>query len=136
MYQSSTMTDDSGDNASDDGSGSGGEYSEKPVEKMTFESKPGTIYSDIDVDAASFIVASNPLTKTHTWHPMPNNSIMWYTRGSYPELRSLRKHQRTKSFILSKTWRKSRYQIEGNLFAEDDDDDDDDDDDEEEEKEI
>jgi hypothetical protein len=66
------------------------EYDEKLIEVDSYESQPGTIYADIDKNQASFIVASNPLTKTHTWHPMPKNSIMWYTRGSLPELRLLR----------------------------------------------
>lgn len=122
MSQQSSVSTDDGDVTSDDASVNT-EYSEKPVETMTFESKPGTIYSDIDVNNASLIIASNPLTKTHTWHPMPKNSIMWYTRGQFPELRLLRKHKhdRSKSFILSKSWRKSRYQF-NEIFDDVDDD--------------
>lgn len=54
-------------------------------------SAPGKIYADIDRSSASFLVSSCPLTRTHTWHPLPKNSIMWYTRGSFPELRLLLK---------------------------------------------
>jgi predicted glutamine amidotransferase len=77
------------------GSG-GGDFDEKPLYLFNAESKPGRIMADVDPAKASFIVSSNPLTKTHTWHPMPRNSIMWCTRGSHPELRLLR---RTKSLM-------------------------------------
>jgi hypothetical protein len=50
-------------------------------------SKPGQILSNVDAEKACLIVSSNPLTKTHTWHRMPKNSILWYKRGSFPELR-------------------------------------------------
>jgi predicted glutamine amidotransferase len=99
------------------------EYTEKAVHVHSYESKPGTIYADIDKDHASFIVASNPLTKTHTWHAMPKNSIMWYQRGSLPELRLLRSsssllhsHSRKRaiSYVLSDSWRPSDILQHGN----------------------
>jgi glutamine amidotransferase len=75
-------SDDSGSNAST--------YDEKAIYLEGHESRPGKVMVDVDPTTASFIVASNPLTKTHTWHPMPRNSIMWCTRGMHPELRLLR----------------------------------------------
>jgi glutamine amidotransferase len=58
------------------------------------ESKQGTVLMDVNPATASFIVCSNPLTtKTHTWHKMPRNSIMWYTRGKHPELRLLKRRK-------------------------------------------
>ena len=73
-----------------DGSDSENEFIEQTVDLNHHLSLPGTIYSDVDPSEASFIVASNPLTKTHTWHPMPKNSVMWCTRGSHPEMRLLK----------------------------------------------
>ena len=66
-------------------------YEEKLVDLEGRESRPGKVMVDVDPSTASFIVASNPLTRTHTWHPMPRNSIMWCTRGKHPELRLLRR---------------------------------------------
>jgi hypothetical protein len=51
------------------------------------QSKPGQILANVDPSKACLIVASNPLTKTHVYHKLPPNSILWYTRGSFPELR-------------------------------------------------
>jgi glutamine amidotransferase len=66
------------------------DFIETTVDLGTHLSLPGTVYADVEPSEASFIVASNPLTKTHTWHPMPKNSVMWCTRGSHPELRLLK----------------------------------------------
>lgn len=74
-------------------------YDEKPVLLDQHESRPGRLFSDVDPAAACFIVASNPLTRTHTWTPLPKNSIMWYERGSIPELRLLRGRSRTMSLV-------------------------------------
>lgn len=60
-------------------------------------SRPGKVMEEVNPVTASFIVASNPLTKTHMWHPMPRNSIMWCTRGKHPEMRKL--VHRTKSIL-------------------------------------
>jgi hypothetical protein len=118
---SNTNTDSNKDEdpVSENGSDDVSEFDEKPVSVNTYESKPGTIYGDIDKNNASFIVASNPLTKTHTWHAMPKNSIMWYQRGSLPELRLLRpSHLRSKtraiSYVLSDSWRPADKQQHGN----------------------
>lgn len=80
---SSVDSDQSGSNTSN--------YDEKAIHLEGHESRPGKVLVDVDPTTASFIVASNPLTKTHTWHPMPRNSIMWCTRGKHPELRLLRR---------------------------------------------
>lgn len=73
-------------------------YDELPIHLLLRESLPGMVYQDVDPSKAAFVVASNPLTKTHTWNPMPRNSIMWCTRGKMPELRLLRdKKPKTKS---------------------------------------
>lgn len=78
-------------------------FDENMIDVENWDSKPGTVYADIDLNRASFIVASCPLTRTHTWHAMPKNSIMWYTRGSLPELRILKRRKATRSFIFSET---------------------------------
>lgn len=65
-------------------------FDERPISLEQAESRPGRVFADVDPTAACFIVASNPLTRTSTtWHPLPRNSIMWYTQGSLPELRVL-----------------------------------------------
>lgn len=93
--QNSTSTDDLNetDRSSHGGfdySGSDNMYDEKAIDLEHHESRPGRLYSEVDPVTACFIVASTPLTRTHTWHHMHKNSIMWYTRGqSYPELRLL-----------------------------------------------
>jgi len=74
-------------------------YNEKVVSLGNRESRPGRVCSDVDPETACLIVASNPLTRTHTWHRLPSNSIMWYTRGSFPELRLLRGRSQTASII-------------------------------------
>lgn len=70
-------------------------WAEHRVDLENSLSRPGKVMEQVNSVTASFIVASNPLTKTHTWHPMPRNSIMWCTRGKHPELRKLIKRQRT-----------------------------------------
>jgi predicted glutamine amidotransferase len=101
---SGTADSSDADKASDDG-GSDSEHSssfeEKVVDLEYRESTPGKVLSDVDPAAATFIVASNPLTRTHTWHPLPKNSVMWCTRGSLPELRLLKRRAATMSFVLS-----------------------------------
>ena len=64
-------------------------FLETTVDLGNLLSLPGTSYANVEPLAASFVVASNPLTKTHTWHAMPKNSVMWCTRGFPPELRLL-----------------------------------------------
>jgi predicted glutamine amidotransferase len=102
VSQQSSSDDSSLDKAdSDNGSDTDSEttYNEKPVLLDKLESRPGRLFPDVDAQTACFIVASNPLTRTHTWHPMPRNSIMWCTRGSPPELRLLRLRSRTASML-------------------------------------
>jgi glutamine amidotransferase len=53
-------------------------------------STPGRIFADIDPNTACMVVCSTPLTRTHSWHRIPANAILYYTRGSFPELRLLR----------------------------------------------
>jgi hypothetical protein len=83
-----------GDTASDTSVDSSS-YGEQVVSLEAAESKPGRVLTDVDPNTAAFIVTSNPLTAGHVWHKMPQNSIMWCTRGSHPELRLLqrRKHR-------------------------------------------
>ena len=64
-------------------------WAERRVGLLNSLSRPGKVMEQVNPVTASFIVASNPLTKTHTWHPMPRNSIMWCTRGKHPEMRKL-----------------------------------------------
>ena len=71
---------------------------EMPIDLLMRESLPGLQYGDVDPANATFVVASNPLTNTHTWNPMPRNSIMWCTRGHAPELRLLRSKATYKKF--------------------------------------
>jgi glutamine amidotransferase len=52
-------------------------------------STPGRIFADIDPKRACMVVCSTPLTHTHSWHRIPANAILYYTRGSFPELRLL-----------------------------------------------
>lgn len=89
---------------SDSGSGNGSNEDEEglgsPVDLVFKVSAPGKIYADIDRNSASFIVSSCPLTRTHTWNPMPKNSIMWYTRGSFPELRMLKRRKKSRSLVM------------------------------------
>jgi glutamine amidotransferase len=65
------------------------------------ESKPGKILSDVNPQTATFVVSSNPLTRSHTWHKIPKNSIMWCTRGKHPELRLLNRRSPTWTSGLS-----------------------------------
>ena len=58
-------------------------------------SMPGVNLNEVDPAQAIFCVASCPLTRTHSWHPMPQNSIMWCTKGSFPEMHLLKfRHKR------------------------------------------
>lgn len=89
----------SDDNSSDDdGLAEGEDYAEKQVCLTNAESRPGRLYNEVDPATACLIVASCPLTKTHTWTPLPKNSILWYERGQLPELRLL-KHERRISMV-------------------------------------
>lgn len=72
-------------------------YDELPIDLEQHESRPGLLYADVDLSQSCLIVASNPLTRTHNWHPMPRNSLMWCDKGSLPELRLLRGRSRTVS---------------------------------------
>lgn len=76
-------------------------FDEMPIALLMRESLPGLNYGDVDPKQAAFVVASNPLTKTHSWNPMPRNSVMWCTRGKMPELRLLRSKKNKKSCIVS-----------------------------------
>jgi len=76
-------------------------YDEMPIALLMRESLPGLNYVDVNPEEAAFVVASNPLTKTHTWNPMPRNSIMWCTRGKMPELRLLRSKKPKHRSIVS-----------------------------------
>ena len=92
---------DDGTTDTDSGNGTNDENDDgNPVDLFCKVSAPGKIYADIDKTSASFIVSSCPLTRTHVWTPMPKNSIMWYTRGSFPELRMLKRRRRTRSFVM------------------------------------
>ncbi|GKY90541.1 hypothetical protein MPSEU_000027800 [Mayamaea pseudoterrestris] len=73
-------------------------YDEMPIDLLMRESLPGLQYGEVDSSKATFVVSSNPLTNTHTWNPMPRNSIMWCTRGHAPELRLLRSKATYKKF--------------------------------------
>ena len=53
-------------------------------------STPGRLFADIDPKMACMVVCSTPLTRTHSWHRIPANAILYYTRGAVPELRLLR----------------------------------------------
>jgi len=76
-------------------------YDECPIGLLMRESIPGMNFGDVDPTQATFVVASNPLTKTHTWNPMPRNSIMWCTRGQMPQLRLLRSKKPKHRSIVS-----------------------------------
>ncbi|KAL7568577.1 hypothetical protein ACA910_002689 [Epithemia clementina (nom. ined.)] len=79
-------------------------YDELPIALVLRESLPGLNYGDVNPREAAFVVASNPLTKTHSWNPMPRNSIMWITRGNMPELRLLRsKKPKLESIVCEHT---------------------------------
>ena len=75
-------------------------YDELPIDLEQHESRPGRLYADVDLSQSCLIVASNPLTRTHNWHPMPRNSLMWCDKGSLPELRLLRGRSRTASNVF------------------------------------
>lgn len=66
---------------------------EEDVERVKLKyalSTPGRIFADIDPKTACLVVCSTPLSRTHSWHRIPANAILFYTRGSFPELRLLR----------------------------------------------
>jgi glutamine amidotransferase len=84
----------SSDSKSDSASTGESIYGEQVVPIEEAESQPGKVLHEVNPATASFIVSSNPLTKTHTWHKMPRNSIMWCTRGAHPELRLLTRRKR------------------------------------------
>lgn len=57
------------------------------------QSLPGKLLSEVDPTSCSFIVSSDPLTKSNTeltWHRLAANSIICYTRGSIPRLYKLK----------------------------------------------
>lgn len=62
-------------------------------------STPGRIFADIDPSTACMVVCSTPLTRTHSWHRIPANAILYYTRGSFPELRLLRTAEQRLSMV-------------------------------------
>jgi glutamine amidotransferase len=70
-------------------------FDERAVFLNEYASRPGKVMEEVDASTAAFIVSSNPLTRTHRWHPMPRNSIMWCTRGQHPELSVLKRRQNT-----------------------------------------
>jgi len=74
---------------------------EKNVVLHHHESRPGKLMQEVNPATACCIVASNPLTRTHTWHKLPANSILWCTRGSLPELRLLRTRAATGSIVVT-----------------------------------
>jgi glutamine amidotransferase len=92
------------------GNGDGGDVSSSDDEELMeeavtldhHESKPGTILANVNPTTATFIVTSNPLTRTHTWHKMPRNSIVWCTRGHHPELRLLMDKKQSKKVLIMK----------------------------------
>jgi predicted glutamine amidotransferase len=87
------MTDASEDDLDSSSAGEESESDQPHLRTIPIQlalSKPGRILANVDAKKACLIVSSNPLTKTHTWHRMPRNSLLWYTRGSFPELRLIR----------------------------------------------
>ena len=102
MTDTSSLEDD-GDSSAGEESGS---ESDQPTVLRTVPlqlalSKPGKILSNVDAEKACLIVSSNPLTKTHTWHRMPKNSILWYKRGSFPELRLIASNTKSMDAIMA-----------------------------------
>jgi len=95
-HQPSSCSSDSSDTGSVDSDG----FESKTITLDQKESRPGKVMEDVNPTTAAFIVSSNPLTNSHTWHPMPNNSIMWCTRGCHPELRVLRRAKSTVSALM------------------------------------
>jgi glutamine amidotransferase len=71
----------------------------EPVKLKYALSTPGRIFADIDPKMAGLVVCSTPLTRTHSWHRIPANAILYYKRGSFPELRLLRTRDQTLSFV-------------------------------------
>jgi glutamine amidotransferase len=71
----------------------------EPVKLKYALSTPGRIFGDIDPKKACLVVCSTPLTRTHSWHRIPANAILYYKRGCFPELRLLKTRDQTLSFI-------------------------------------
>lgn len=71
----------------------------EPVKLKYALSTPGRIFGDIDPAKACLVVCSTPLTRTHSWHRIPANAILYYKRGSFPELRLLKTRDQTLSMI-------------------------------------
>lgn len=71
----------------------------EPVKLKYALSTPGRIFADIDPQRACLVVCSTPLTRTHSWHRIPANAILYYKRGSFPELRLLRTRGQTLSIV-------------------------------------
>lgn len=90
---SSDMTDES-QHSEDD--------SDKEDERIKLKlalSTPGRIFAEVDPKMACMVVCSTPLTRTHSWHRIPANAILYYTRGSFPELRLLARVDRRVSVV-------------------------------------
>ena len=90
-YTSDDSVDESSSQELDDGWAE--KWESRRVGLLRTLSRPGKVMEQVNPVTASFIVASNPLTRTHTWHPMPRNSIMWCTRGQHPQMRKLIRRQ-------------------------------------------
>jgi predicted glutamine amidotransferase len=90
-HNTTTSTSTSSTTSDNDEDGEDSWWVERRIALEQRLSRPGKVMVDVNPVRATFIVASNPLTKTHTWHPMPRNSIMWCTRGQHPELHKLMK---------------------------------------------
>jgi glutamine amidotransferase len=71
----------------------------EPVKLKYALSTPGRIFGDIDPKMACLVVCSTPLTRTHSWHRIPANAILYYKRGCFPELRLLKTRHQTLSMI-------------------------------------
>ena len=71
----------------------------EPVKLKYALSTPGRIFAEIDPKQACLVVCSTPLTRTHSWHRIPANAILYYKRGSFPELRLLRTRHQTLSMV-------------------------------------
>ena len=76
-----------------------GDEDMEPVKLKYALSTPGRIFGDIDPKMACLVVCSTPLTRTHSWHRIPANAILYYKRGCFPELRLLKTRHQTLSMI-------------------------------------
>jgi hypothetical protein len=95
MHSKDNKSDSSVNSEGETGSVDSDGFDERAVYLNEYPSRPGKVMVEVDASTAAFIVSSNPLTKTHMWHPMPRNSIMWCTRGQHPELSVLKRRQTT-----------------------------------------